>query len=714
MIEQLGHAYRALLVSAKSMAILGNRDLAIQSLSGDLSKATKLEKLAVLLGKAEIHHWDLRDDLALGVFSEIDQLVGDFPEAVEVSVAYNRSDITFALFQVNDFYGVVDRRKVSGTSLWNTDAYDDISNARESNKRNESLSRSWQELLRAYHQGCWRPYRTAAKLFARECTELGWPHEAIYHSVISGDKGTAENIGKVLMLNASDEILVAACRKWIDCTSLSRMFVTGCGILKQFADVIPDSCFEGIFERLMSFASLPVITRQDETVSSEAWQTIAAISSRLDKGQAERLWDVATSHTKWNAAIPDGNRVLTGRDKIMNAIGKCVPSLPAGSLKERIEQSLSLVVERKQHTDYPDAINLVCHLAHYADDDAKKVVKAKLYPSGKPLDAYLLQVADNFEVELKKPESISEGAENLAAKILEQVRRLPLSEEVCQSAGTYGFYTAEKSDHKLIVNISDTVQETAIMRHRAKISEHSLGVLIDAMLQMILEPDNLISNKVGLVQAMESIGDSCSSAQAQNIFDAIVPLAKGEIVESTSMMSSSEAENPMNPYKIKTGSPDDLQAVSVMLLCCLERDQPGIGGQRLSDIIEIALVHHNATVRSLAISGSHEKPSLSEAEFTAIILATRDSDPGVVNAAFGALANKTELKISRPQWRLLIHSADIATRANDVRIRRGAAYACCKLISRCTTKTLKTQMEQLIEKFQSDRCFSVRRLVQTS
>ena len=110
MIEQLGHAYRALLVSAKSMAILGNRDLAIQSLSGDLSKATKLEKLAVLMGKAEIHNWDLRDDLALAVFIEIDPLVGDFTEAAEVSVAYNRSAITFALIQVNDFDCVIDRR----------------------------------------------------------------------------------------------------------------------------------------------------------------------------------------------------------------------------------------------------------------------------------------------------------------------------------------------------------------------------------------------------------------------------------------------------------------------------------------------------------------------------------------------------------------------------------------------------------------------------
>lgn len=714
MIEQLGHTHRALLISAKTTAILGDRESAIQLLSSGLDSSTKLEKLAMLLGKAEIYHWDLHDDLALDVFKKVDKLIGDFPESVEVSVAFNRSDINFALFQVNDFYGVVDRRKISNTAIWNSDAYDDIANARESNKRNESLSRSWRELRRAYHQGCWRPYRAAAKLFARECMELGWPQEAIYHAVISGDKGTAENVGRVLMLHASEELLVAACRKWLECTSLRRMFVTGCGILKQFADVIPDSCFGDIFERLMSFASLSVITRQDDSVSSEAWQTVAAISSRLDKDQAEQLWDVAINHTKWNSAIPGGNRVLTGRDEIIKAIGKCVPSLPVDSLKERIEQTLPLVVDRKQNTDYPDAINLVCHLAHYADYDAKKVVKEKLYPSGKPLDAYLLQVTDSFGVELKKPDSLNEGAESLAAKILEQVRRLPLSEEVCQSAGTYGFYTVEKNDHKLVVNMADSIHETAILRHRSKISEHSLGVLIDAMLQMILEPDNLISNKVGLVQAMESIGDSCSSAQAQNIFDAIVPLAKGEIVESTSMMSSSEAENPMNPYKIKTGSPDDLQAVSVMLLCCLERDQPGIGGQRLSDIIEIALVHHNATVRSLAISGSHEKPSLSEAEFTAIILATRDSDPGVVNAAFGALANKTELKISRPQWRLLIHSADIATRANDVRIRRGAAYACCKLISRCTTKTLKTQMEQLIEKFQSDRCFSVRRLVQTS
>ena len=237
--------------------------------------------------------------------------------------------------------------------------------------------------------------------------------------------------------------------------------------------------------------------------------------------------------------------------------------------------------------------------------------------------------------------------------------------------------------------MADTVHETAILRHRQELSAESFDILINAFIEMIVESDNMLSNRAGLVQAMEDIGDCCTKEQCEKIFNAIKPLAMGNIQESDSFMSSREAANPLNPNKMNMGTPDDLQAISIFLLCCIERDQPGVLGRRLNPILENGLTNPNPKVRALAIAGAREKPNLSESEFAAIIFATRDADPSVANAAFGALANKTSLNLTRPKWRLFLHSVDLATRSTSAKIRRGASFACAKLAGQCTTATLK-------------------------
>ena len=340
------------------------------------------------------------------------------------------------------FYAVVDRGKISGQELWNSDAYHDISSARESQKRHESLRRSWRELLRSYRQGCWRPYRMASKIFARECMELGWPHEAVYHSIIAGDAETGKRLGEFLLQYGNEQTLKLAASKWLECTNLRRMFANGCKILDSFSDAIPDTEFDGIFERLVRFAELPFENRNDQTVFSHAWNSLEQIADRLCESQAIRLWEVATAHPLWKVEMPqDKNQIVTGRDDMMKAIVRCVHVLPANKVAEAISQSLPLATERKQHTDYSYAISLLCHLVHYSDEESKESVRRKLYPSGVPLDAYRLQVAKHFGVEIKNKDSLSKDAENVAGRIKDQVRRLPVDAEVQQDAGTFGFYT---------------------------------------------------------------------------------------------------------------------------------------------------------------------------------------------------------------------------------------------------------------------------------
>jgi hypothetical protein len=704
---------RAALPVAKSIAVLGNPADGISTLEAKITaSSTPIDQLVALIAICEILHFDYRDTEALNVFEQqVEPLMGAFSEKIEIAVAYNRSDIMMSLLQADDFYGVVDRATITDVELWDYRAYYSVVEAREQGKRHDSLPSIWRELIRVYYQGCWRPYRLASKLMAIECMELGWPREAIYHAIIAAEKEAATKLGNFVLLHGTPDSISASTTKWLECTNLKRQFVIGCEVLDCFVDAIPDEMFDDVFERVRTNASVQSSNQQEQSVVSRAWDSMSNLSWRLNPSQAQRLVCTAIDHPIWNAPIEGGNRVLTVRDKMMKSLAKCAAKLPKENLPDLINASLPLVVERKQHTDYPDGIELLCSLAHAGGDEAKQKIKEVLYPSGQRLDAYLLQVASHLGVVLKKPESLSQDAKNVAARIRQQVQTVPVATDIKQAPGTFGFHTVVKGDEKLIVQIADAVHEHAIFRQREQLSHDALQELINAILDMIREKENLINNKIQLIQAMTPIGDSCSDAQAQQIFDVLAPIGTGDITEPESTMSAAEAQDPLNPFKMGSGKPTDLRGVAILTLACIEREKPGSFAAKLDAIIELGLTDDDPQVRALSIAAAREKPTISEAEFTAIILSTRDADPAVANAAFGALANKEGLQLSRPQWRLLIHSTKLAARSDAVKVRRAAAYTCAKLRTRVSTKTLRKEIEKVLDVLSNDKCASVRRNV---
>lgn len=710
MLKNSSPEIRIAITAAKGLAILGNPSDGISQLENlILSSSAKLDKLSALLVICEILHYDYRDNEGLEVFDKrISPMMGEFPEEIEIAVEFNRSDVMHSLLKNDDFYGTADRVTVAGVELWNHRAYYGVAEAREQGKHYESLPSIWRELMRAYYQGCWRPYRLASKLMATECMGLGWPHEAIYHAIIAGEKGTAAKLGEFLLLHGSPENLSRSTAKWLECTHLKRLFVTGCDILDGFMDAIPDEQFDEVFERVRTMASMPSSNWQEHSCVSRAWNSIAGLAWRLSATQAQRLADTAISHPIWNAEVEGGNRVLSVRDKMMNSLTACTSALPQKNVSQLVDKTLALVLERKQHNDYPDAIELLCRLGDVGGDDAKKRIKEALYTPGKPLDAYLLQVAPNFDAKLKEPESLSSDISNVADRIRKQVQWLPLSAEVKQLGGSFCFFTAIKDGKKLVIHSISTVQEHAILRHRKHLSLDAIQQLIDAMLEMITEPENLINNKIQLVQVLKSVGDVCSDAQAKQIFEVLSPIANGIIKEPALTQSAADSQNPLNPFKMGSGKPTDLRGVAIFTLACIERDKPGIFTNSLDAIIEVGLTEIDPQVRALSLAASREKPSISESEFTAIVLATRDSDPAVANAAFGALAHKKDLQLNRPQWRLLIHTAKLAAQSNAVSVRRAAAYTCSKLRTKIKISTLRKEVDTLLDSLAKDRCASVR------
>ncbi|QDV45294.1 hypothetical protein Enr13x_51700 [Stieleria neptunia] len=711
MIDLTSPIVRAELPLAKSLAIHGKPGEAISMLETTLSeRESTLDRVALLVAIAGILHWDYRDSEAISLFDErIMPLTNKIPEKSRIAVEYNRSDISHSLLQADDFYGMFDRALIADVNLWDYQSYFEVFAAREKGKRYESLPSIWRELLRCYHQGCWRPHRLASAIMSRECMDLGWPHESVFHAVIADDKQIATQLGDTLLVQGTPEVIENCTKKWMECTNLRRHFIIGCEMLDQFYDAIPDTWFGSVFDRLCSKACESSDDRLKQIAISRAWDTLAKLSWRLDSSQAEKLVRSAIQHPIWLAPVEGRNQVLTVRDKMMQSLTHCSDKISPACYTELIDASLPLALDRKQHTDYPDAINLLCSLADAGDEEAKQRLRASLFPSGQPLDEYRLQVIGKFGAEISNPEALSADARNVANRVRQQVQTCPLGQEVKTEAGSFGVFTIQKGDRKLAVQMAGTVYLNAILRHRKHLAKDSLEALLSAIVDMIREPENLISNKVQLVQAIKSIGDTCSDEQAKCIFEVLAPISSGEVTEPPSSMSSAEAENPLNPFRVATGNPSDLQGVSIYTLACIDRDKPGVFGGALDGIIEKGLTSHQAQVRALALAAAREKPTLSEAEFTAIIMSTRDHDPTVANAAFCALANKKSLKLNRPQWRLLIHSSGLASRSDAVVLRRAAAYCCAKLRGYLSIKSLHRDLDAVLIALSNDKCASVRR-----
>jgi hypothetical protein len=157
-----------------------------------------------------------------------------------------------------------------------------------------------------------------------------------------------------------------------------------------------------------------------------------------------------------------------------------------------------------------------------------------------------------------------------------------------------------------------------------------------------------------------------------------------------------------------SGKPSDLRGIALYVLACIERDKPRIYGKNLDRIIQAGLTDVAPDVRKAAFAAAREKPTLTEAEFTALILGTRDGDADAANSAFAAIANKKGLELKRPQWRLLIHSVQLAAQSRSVKLPRAAAYTCSQLMSLVPAGAMEKSLSDLLDIFLRDPCFSVR------
>jgi hypothetical protein len=465
---------------------------------------------------------------------------------------------------------------------------------------------------------------------------------------------------------------------------------------------------ERVFQWLLDRASLVPQSPAEGHTLETAWNTARVLGFRLNNDQAARLAHAAIEHPAWSAIPESPNHVVLVREPMLQAISRAVPNMSRATAEDVADAIIPLATDRKQIHDYDDAIEALCQLALRGGAKLKAKLRKRLYPRGQKIDAILLQVSDLFGQPAAGISQLSEAALTVAENVRLQVQRLPVGTEATTANGTLFTITAEEAGRKLVVNYSSPVDVFAVVRHRSQVSEKSFGKLIDAILEMIEEPENVLGNKTRLAESLANTGDAISPRTAKRIFDVLAPLARGEIVEPTCTMSAAEASNPLNPFKLGSGKPNELRAAALCSIACIAREKPKVAPDVVSGLIELALVDRDGIVRSAALEAAREAPSLSSSATTAVLIATRDHDANVVCAAFAAIARFMSSRQSDLQWQMLLQSIRFAATASSPQVRRAAAFAVVHAIENTSKPEMLAELRLVRKSLQADRCFSVR------
>jgi hypothetical protein len=713
MLEHLAPTTRSTLIRARVVAILGDLPSACAIIEEALTPSGASGHVALValwMLKAELLHLNCEDTSALEIFRDrIDPLLPFVPEDVAVVAGFNRSDVSFAAFSPDNFYSLVDHGRVARVDLWRHESLLDASSASSKGDLYKAVPAIWRELDRAYLQGCWRPYQLASVHMARECLELGLAGEATFNAIMSRNEETAKQVGHHVLRAGTSESAAAAVIRVLKYGHLRRLFATACQVLTPMLDAVPDESVASVFEWLLKGCrTVPTSIGERQTMST-AWETLRGFAFRLNDEQARQLVTAASTHPSWHTMPTRPNEVVPIRKTMLQAICNATRVMRPNTASDVAHEIVPLAGERKQDFDYPQTIETLCQMAARGGARLKARLRKALYPKGKPLNTVLMQAASAFDQVLKRRDLLAKDAYRIAESTRLQVQRVPLDHEPEPCPGTFLTVTKNRERDKLVVHMVVASETLAILQHRKELGSKPLNALLTAILDMVREPENVLANKFCLVDALGCVGDVISRQNARKVFDVLAPLSMGEITEPTCVMSAAEVANPMNPFKIDTGSPAQLRGISLVTLACIERDLPGRYGRQLLKLLEEGLSDPDPTVRSFALAAAREAPRLAASTLAGLLLATRDSDPEVASVAFEAIASCATDAEDEPLWKLFGQSLRFATRSVDVRVRRSAAFATSRLLRTLKGSGVERELASIRAIFLKDRCYSVRR-----
>lgn len=709
MIEKLSPAVRKLLITSRCKAMGGDMPSALSELDSTVSNlpasAAPLDRVALLMLKAELLYLDCRYEEALDVFVAIEPLLSLLQHEERIVVEDNRNCLLLQGHQTeatSSFYRLHDERELASLRIWDESSMMMAQDAAAEGKHYEALPGYWRQLVCSYKDGYWRTFVWTSKAMGRECLCLGWMDEAAHHASVAEDGELLTSIGKALVAKRDSELIQRTVKKLLSNANLKRHATGACKLFAEIGDVVPEDQIQPTVQWLLQRASINPNSWSEIHTLNAAWDAVKSVAPQLNAEQARQVVNIATSHPMWKTAH-------TCREHLIEAVHFCLAALPDDDLRQLARNAIPLVTELKFDADYVSAINLLCSIASRADEDLKTTLADALYPAGTEVaSSILLQIAPVFGKQIASTEQISAWAREVTRRLSLQVQRLKPDQEAARVSGSMGQVTSTKNGVQVVVNMVDHHDLAALAKHRHEIPTDSLTGVIQSILMMATDEDNSFSDRALLIHILEEFADVIPEEMSEEVLANLSAVADGIVAVSPTLQDEFDPDNPLNPFKIRMGGASQVQGTALKTLAAIDKAKSGVYGERLNPILERALTSEDKTVRLWAFRAAGLLPDLSQSVLTAVLFGMRDPDPIAAGWALGAVIDKASLQLEKAHMHALIYSLTMAVQSVDVNLRRAAAIVIARLRDSVNDEDLGRNVAHLEDILARDVSHSVR------
>lgn len=524
-------------------------------------------------------------------------------------------------------------------------------------------------------------------------------HSADYHAIIAQDVKVVERMSEHLLAWRQPRHVERVVQGLLANANLKRHAWAACVMLARIADAIPDTQVEEVLGWLLRHCRIVPVGRAAQRTVSASWNAVQALGLRLNAEQARSVMRTATEHPSWG-------RIDHLSEDIVRAVNFSVSSLPAEDLPALAQQSVALITWQQDDPNMDDdVISLLRHLAARGSDEVKALIGNALY-RGNTAHVGLLRIAREFGRQLDNRQEADRMAEFFANDVRMQVQALSPEEEFRSPAINLGSIIVVNESGRFGISVYSSDGLMAVIANRDMLQPESIRLLVEAILEMVREPQNALANKVDLINGVIVLSDSLTPDLAEEVFETLAPFAAGNVVGLDVTGATGDPNHPLNRFKVRLGDPGTVQGGALYALASIEAHQPGVYGDRVTTLLDQAVTSTEGKVRSLAFKAAGQMPELPDAILTNILLGTRDNDPTVVEDAF--LAISRHLRDSEAHVRPLTHSLTIACQSIHAGIRRTAAYTIKVLRKLPLSDELNDKLQLLERELQNDICYTVR------
>lgn len=685
MILELDPSTRRMLADCRCEAMRGDAVNAIRRLDEFLERIahetndrqSTIVHLATAMLKAEILVLDHRDHEAFLALADtaLPQLT-HLPLKIRAVVELNRNEAGShgdSNSYVDDHYKLFDAHRVLGIALTDYSAITHASLDAAADKHYDALPSFWQEYLRTYYQGCWRPHRFAADRLASEFLQVGHPLDAAYYSVLAVNEELAKEVGARLVAWRNQDTIAAVVKKLLLAANLKSHAVVACALFVGISDCIPDDLIEPLAHWLMTRACLEPEKRLGSDVSRAARGALTAIAGRLNATLAEAVVEMALAHPSWTK--PD-----MYRRELISVVSPCVATVSEACLATLAEQSIPLLHDKKFDFDYIQSIHLLCSIVE-RESKLRSRVAAAIFPDGMPVSAALLQVSHVFGKEIADSRALEQFAARVSEGVRQQVQHVSNGLEPV-SPGPHSFTRAvQRGDGRVISFLSSFVDVQAVIRHRNTIGPEYVEELLAAILEKLVDPDNLLPNKERLIGCVGQLADVLTAEQRTRVFETMTALFNGAGLEEDEEDPMQQLSSALSRFRTEMGQPSRIRGEALVTLARISPHLTLEQAHHTHLLVDEALGDAEGEVRQRAIVAAHALVSLSDQGMTGLLLATRDPEPAIASMAFQAMAHKDTRKLSPVLLGLLYQSIELAREGAVVKVRAAAASLTRRLLA---------------------------------